>query len=94
MHTQGGLNTKHDYEHDHQVHDMLHRACVNAYADHARALESLGVTVEDLDRVVGKHYGHHITHITTQEQANQIALSFVIQGVEQDPSLFEVATAH
>jgi N-dimethylarginine dimethylaminohydrolase len=82
---------KHNYEHDHQAHAMVHLACVNAYADHARALESLGVTIEDLDRVIGKHYGHHIT---TQEQANQIALSFVVQGVEQDSSLFEVPTTH
>jgi hypothetical protein len=82
---------KHDYEHDPQVHAMVHTACIHAYADHARALRLLGVTIEDLDRVVGKHYGHHIT---TQEQADQIALSFVIQGVEQDPSLFEMPTTH
>jgi hypothetical protein len=82
---------KHDYEHDHQTHIMVHMACVHAYAEHARALESLGVTVEDLDRVIGKHYGHHIT---TQEQADQIALSFVVQGVEQDAALFEMPTSH
>jgi 3-hydroxyacyl-CoA dehydrogenase len=82
---------KHDYEHDHQAQAMVHTACAHAYAEHARALESLGVTVEDLDRVIGKHYGHHIA---TQEQADQIALSFVIQGVEQDSALFEMPTSH
>jgi N-dimethylarginine dimethylaminohydrolase len=83
---------KHDYEHDEQMHKMLHIACVNAYTEHTRALESLGVTTEDLERVIGKHYA---PGITTQEHANQIALSFVIQGVEQDSSLFEVpSTAH